>query len=310
MTDILFNTFIYIFIIGLGYFLKKIRLLEKQAGDMLAKIVVNLTLPAMLLSASNGLVMDDSMLIYIILGLLCNVFMLAVSSVLTKKNAPVIRGAAAMSCAGIDVGNFVLPFVLKFFPGAGIMMINSFNIGNTVMNNGVDFVVASELAAGKQKFGIKDVAKKLFSSVTFDTYILIIFMTCFKLALPERVIQIVDVIGNANIFIVMLMIGLKLEFGAKENTEEERSTVRRIFVARYLGAVCMSVLTWLLPLPVLGKIVVTMAYFGPPTTASNAYARRLGYTGGMTAKLNILCIFPTIILITAIIMAVRFFGFV
>ena len=308
MTDILFNTFTYILIIGLGYFLKRIHMFGKDAGDLLAKIVVNLTLPAMLLSASNGLVMDSSMFVYIILGILCNVIMLGVSYVLTRKNTPLLRGAAAMSCAGIDVGNFVLPFVLKFFPGPGILMINSFNIGNTIMNNGGDFVFASKLAAGDQKFGIKDMVKRLFSSVTFDTYILIILMSCLGWALPQRVVQIVDIIGNANIFIVMLMIGLKLEFGSEESTAEEKSTLKRIFIARFAGAACMAAVTWLLPIPTLGKIIATMAYFGPPTTASNAYARKLGYTGGMTAKMNILSIFPVIFIITAIIMAVRSLG--
>ena len=308
MADILFNTFIYILIIALGYFLKRIGLLDKSAGDTLAKIVVNLTLPAMLLSASNGLVMDAAMIVYIVLGIMCNAIMLFVAYALTKKNSPVIRGAAAMSCAGIDVGDFVLPFVVKFFPGAGIMMLNSFNIGNTVMNNGIDFVVASKLAAGKSSFGIKDMAKKLFTSVTFDTYILIIIMSCLGWSLPQRVLQVVDIIGNANIFIVMLMIGLKLEFGAKENTLEERSTVMRIFIARLAGATCLAAITWILPIPTLGKIIATMAYFGPPTTASNAYARKLGYTGGMTAKLNIILIFPAIFIITAIVMMVRYLG--
>lgn len=308
MTDILFNTFTYVFIIGLGYFLKKVHMFDKSVGDILAKIVVNLTLPAMLLSASNGLIMDGSMLIYIVFGIMCNAIMLVVASIMTKKNTPVIRGAATMSCAGIDVGNFVLPFVLKFFPGQGTLMINSFNIGNTIMNNGVDYVFASKLAAGKQKYSIKDMLKRLFSSVTFDTYILIILMSCLGWVLPQRVIQVVDVIGKANIFIVMLMIGLKLEFGTKENTDEEKLTVKRVFIARYAGALCMSVITWILPIPTLGKVIATMAYFGPPTTASNAYARELGYTGGMTAKLNIINIFPVIFIITAIIMTVRYFG--
>lgn len=310
MADILFNTFTYIFIIGLGYFLKRIHLLGKDAGDMLAKIVINLTLPAMLLSASNGLVMDSTMLVYIILGIMCNVVMLVVSYVLTRNNTPVIRGAAAMSCAGIDIGNFVLPFVVKFFPGTGVMMVNSFNIGNAIMNNGGDFVFASKLAAGKSKFGIRDMAKKLFSSVTFDTYILIILMSCMGWSLPQRVMQIVDIIGNANIFIVMLMIGLKLDFSSEESTDEEKTVLRRIFIARYAGAVCMSVATWILPIPTLGKIISTLVYFGPPTTGSNAYARRLGYTGGMSAKMNILCIFPTIFIITAIIMIVSYLGIV
>lgn len=308
MLDILFNTLTYILIIGLGYFLKRIHMFGKDAGDVLAKIVVNLTLPAMLLSASNRLIMDSSMLVYIILGIMCNVIMLVVSYVLTRNNTPLIRGVSAMSCAGIDVGNFVLPFVLEFFPGQGIMMINSFNIGNTIMNNGLDFVFASKVAAGKQKFNIKDMVRRLFSSVTFDTYILIIVMSCLGWVLPHRVIQFVDVIGSANIFIVMLMIGLKLQFGTKDSVGEEKVAFNRIFIARFAGAACMSAVTWMLPIPTLGKIIAAMAYFGPPTTASNAYAHQLGYRGDMTAKMNVFSIFPVILILTAIIMAARSLG--
>ena len=300
MADILFNTFIYLLIIGLGYFLKRIRLLGPGAVDTVMALVMNLTLPCLLINSSAGVGLTAGMLLFLLLGVAVNLIGLGASYLLNrKKETPLMCGVAMLSTAGIDVGNFVLPFIKTFFPGTGVMDLCIFNIGNTIMNSGGNYAIASKVVAGQSHFGLKDILKKLFSSVAFDAYLLILFMAVTGLPWPDRFLQVTGVIGDANIFLVMIMIGLKLEF---HTDKSESRTLFRILGSRLGLGLVMTVITLLLPIPTVARIVLTAAYFGPPPTISNVFSKNLGYKGSLVSQCNVICIFMAMAAITAIIM--------
>ena len=298
MADVLFNTFVYLLIIGIGWTLKKMRIVGPQAADTVMALVMNLTLPCLLINCSAGVAMNAGMLLYLVLGVLVNLVGLAVSFCISGKRTPArMRGVAMLSSSGIDVGNFVLPFIQTFFAGTGVMILCIFNIGNTIMNSGGNYAIASRVAASEERFGVAAVLKKLFSSVAFDAYLLILFMACTGLPWPERFLQITGVIGDANIFLVMIMIGLKLEFSLPKG---ERSLMCRILLVRFGVAALLTGLTCLLPVPTVAKIVLAAAYFGPPPTIANVFSRKLGYEGSLASQINVICIFTAMAIITGI----------
>lgn len=298
MADILFNTFIYLLIIAIGYGLKKWKLVGPGAADTVMTLVINLTLPALLINSSAGATLSVSMLLYLVLGLLVNIIGLLIGFLTSrKKETPLLRGVTMLSTAGIDVGNFVLPFIKTFYPGTGVLDLCIFNIGNTVMNSGCNYAAAARVSASGKPFGLKDVCKKLFSSVAFDAYLLIIFMAVTGLPWPDRFLEITGIIGDANIFLVMIMLGLKLEFHLEK---EEKPLFFKILASRLSLAILMTVGTLFLPIPRVAKIVLIAAYFGPTSSISNVFSRNLGYQGSLSAQVNVITIFIAMALITAI----------
>lgn len=300
MFDILFNTISYLIIIAIGYLLRKTGVLKNSACDAVMALIMNLTLPCLLIRSSAGATLSGTMVIYLMLGFAVNALELAVCYIIGRKNKePLILGVSMLASAGIDVGDFVLPFIQTFFPGLGVMILCIFNIGNTVMASGVNYAIAAKATAGSDRFGMKDILKRLFSSVVFDAYILIIFMAVTGLPWPERFMQVTGMIADANIFLVMIMIGLKLELAPEK---EGDGSAAQILFSRFFCGIVMAVLTWLLPLPRLAKIVITAAYFGPPSALTNVFARKLGYEGGLASQVSVICIFTAMAIITGLMM--------
>lgn len=299
MGSVLYNTFTYLLIIGIGYGLRKWNILKKEDGDAVAKLVMNLTLPALLLSSSNGISMSRKLVLYMLLGVAINLTMVLCGYLLGKKEAPLLHGVRILLTAGIDVGNFVLPFIRTFFPGEGMIALVTFNVGNTIMLSGGNYVVASKVAATGKPFGARDMVKRLLSSVCFDTYVLILVMAITGLSLPARVMQVVDIMADANIFLVMIMIGLRLELMIDP---KEKSQVFSILASRLGGGLIFAGITWLLPIPTLVKVVLSAAYFGPPSAMSNGFAGSLGYKGSLSSQMNVICIFTGMVIITGILM--------
>ena len=63
----------------------------------------------------------------------------------------------------------------------------------------------------KKNKSFKTVAKKLFSSIPFCTYIILFFLSLFHIAIPTQILTVTSIAGNANAFLAMLMIGILLE---------------------------------------------------------------------------------------------------
>ncbi len=83
-----------------------------------------------------------------------------------------------------------------------VVYLCSFDIGNAL---------ADHVASGENHFYIKDLFKKLFSSIPFDVYIIIFILAIFKLQIPTPILNIASTIGAGNSFLAMLMIGMMLE---------------------------------------------------------------------------------------------------
>lgn len=300
MGEVVFNSFIFVLIIAAGYLFKQFGILKKEDSNVLATIIMDLTLPCVFLASADGIEMNRELFLYMLLGFAVNFIMIGVSNFLSRKRDPLTRGCFILASAGYDIGNFVLPFIAVFFPGPGMIYLCAFSVGNTIMAMGVTYTIASFLSSGGGHFDGKALLKSLLSSVSFDVYIVILVIACFHLSIPEPVLKITSVVGSANTFLVMMMIGLKLDFHMER---AESRNIGQIILTRYAGAIVLTVLTFLLPIPLLAKKVFTVTYFGPMVSISSVYARRLGYEGNMVANASMASIMLAMAVITGLLMA-------
>ena len=203
-----------------------------------------------------------------------------------------MKGAFMINTSGYNIGNFVLPFVQSFFPGMGVVYLCSFDIGNALMGLGMTYAVADHVASGENHFDIKELFKKLFSSIPFDVYVLIFILAIFKLQIPSPILTIASTIGAGNSFLAMLMIGLMLEIKV---SPLEAKNVFKILGLRIVGTIVVSLLTLFLPIPLLAKQIMIMAYCAPLSTVSAVFTRKIGYQGDMSATANSLSILVSIV---------------
>lgn len=292
MFDVLIKSLTFILIIVIGYTLKKVDVLKKSDANVIATIIMNITLPCALLTSANGIELDATILILIAIGIISNVVMMIIGYIASIKDDAKMKGAFMINTSGYNIGNFVLPFVQSFFPGMGVVYLCSFDIGNALMGLGMTYAVADHVASGENHFDIKELFKKLFSSIPFDVYVLIFILAIFKLQIPSPILTIASTIGAGNSFLAMLMIGLMLEIKV---SPLEAKNVFKILGLRIVGTIVVSLLTLLLPIPLLAKEIMIMAYCAPLSTVSAVFTRKIGYQGDMSATANSLSILVSVV---------------
>lgn len=209
--DVLIKSFTYILIILIGYTLKKKKVLKKEDANILATIIMNITLPCALLTSANGIEMNLIIIILLSIGILSNVIMIIVGYLVTMKESRFLQAAYMINVSSYNIGNFALPFVQGFFPSLAVVYLCLFDIGNALMGLGITYALADHVASGENHFVLKDLLKKLFSSIPFDVYMLIFILAIFKLQIPTPILSIASTIGAGNSFLAMLMIGVMLE---------------------------------------------------------------------------------------------------
>lgn len=298
MQEVLIKSLTFILIIIFGYTLKKLKVLRKEDANVLATIIMNITLPCALLTSANGIELNGLILLLIAIGIISNLVMMYIGYFASMKENSHLKAAFMINTSGYNIGNFVLPFIQSFFPGLGVVYLCSFDIGNALMGLGITYAIASHVASGESSFKVSDLLKRLFSSIPFDVYILIFVLAIFKLKIPDPILSMASTIGAGNSFLAMLMIGLLLEL---KISPTEIKNVFKVLSLRIIGIVVLSLITYfVLPIPLLAKKILIMAYCAPLSTVSAVFSRRIGYSGDMPAVANSLSIILGVVCMTVL----------
>ena len=289
-----------ILVIIIGFVLKQIKILDKRDGQTIATIIMNVTLPCALLCNGNGVTINAAMLMVLAIGLSSNIIMLVISYFLSKKEGALNQGYYMLNCSGYNIGNFAMPFVQTFFPGMGVAYLCMFDVGNSIMCLGGTYALAGSVASSGSKLTLKNLLKKLFSSIPFDVYILIFILAVFHVQLPDHIISIASFIGAGNGFLAMFMIGLLLE--VKINPMEMKMVVKTLFIRLFFGMIIMLAVYFALPLPLLAKKIAVLAMAAPITTVAAVFSRNIGYRKDAPAIASSLSIIISIFVLTVLIM--------
>lgn len=293
MFEVLIKSLTYILIITIGFTLKKKKIFKKEDANVIATIIMNITLPCALLTSANGIEMSFMILVLILIGIVSNLIMIFISYLTTAKENRTLRAVFMLNASSYNIGNFSLPFVQAFFPSMGVVYLCSFDIGNALMALGITYALADHVASGENHFDIKELLKKLFSSIPFDVYMIIFILAIFKLQVPDPILNIASTIGAGNSFLAMLIIGMMLELKV---SPLETKNIIKVIVLRLSGTITLSLITYfLLPFPLLVKQILIMAFFAPIGTVVPVFTKKIGYEGDLSPTANSLSIIISVI---------------
>lgn len=291
MGAVLLNSLGLFVIILIGYLTKRLNLLMKADGSMISKIVVNVTLPAAIIVNLQSLEVRNQLLLLIIAGLMLNLVMIVIGHSLSRKQEQVEQEFLMYSVSGYNIGNFAIPFVQSFMPLA-IPILSFFDIGNSIMLAGGSNVVIEGLNGNAEdRPSAKKVFSRLFRSVPFLCYLIMLVLRMLKIDLPEAIFQIAQPIANANTFLSMFMIGLFLELRLPKKDLE---LVCRVLAIKYGVGLLLTALFMLLPLPAMIKIVLCLVSVGPIPTfnvinsvAAGMRAEVVGFTSSLSFLISL-----------------------
>lgn len=292
MGAVLLNSLGLFVIIVIGYLTKRFNVLMKADGSMISKIVVNVTLPAAIIVNLQSLAVKNHLLLLILAGLLLNLVMIIIGHFFSKRQEQVEREFLMYAVSGYNIGNFAIPFVQSFMPQA-IPILSFFDIGNSVMLAGGSSVAIEGISgSNEQRPSAKKVLLRLFGSIPFLCYLIMLTLRILQIDLPQTVFQIAQPIANANTFLSMFLIGLFLELRLPK---KDLALVGRVLAIKYGAGIILAILFMLLPFPAIIKIVLCLISVGPITTfgvINSVSAGMRAEVVGFTSSLSFLISLP------------------
>ncbi len=246
-------------IILLAYFLKRIDFLTKEDGTSLSVVIMNVTLPAVVIINLANLDVKGNLLFFVLLGLVWSLVQIFISYFAAKKKSKTDQQFFIYCATGFNIGNFTLPFVQGFLP-LGVPLLSMFDIGNSIMLAGGTKVVGDRLTGQNLGVNVKQILRQLFSSIPFTCYVIMLVLRLISFDLPSAFLTVLEPVADANVFLSMFMIGLYLELRLPK---EDRHTVLQLLTLRYVMGLLFVLLFYLLPIAPLTKMILCLLCVTP-----------------------------------------------
>ena len=302
MGAILMRAGCFIAIIILGHVLRRCGFFKEEDFYVLSRIVLKITLPAAIVSSVAGKAVDPSMLVLCLLGFGGGVIYMSIMYALNLRSAKEKRAFEVLNISGYNIGTFTMPFVQSFLGPEGMLATSLFDTGNSFVCLGGSYSVASMIRGGSGGFSIGKILSTLVRSVPFDTYILMTALNLFQVQLPETVTTFAGIVGNANPFLAMLMLGVGFKLSG---SREQLGAMARILLVRYSVAAVLAVVFFrFLPLALEYRQALAFLVFSPISSAVPAFTADLGEDFGLSSALNSISAMISIVCIIAVLVIV------
>ena len=283
MLDILTRAGSFIAIILLGFLLKKIGVFKEEDFGILSKICIRITLPAAIITSFAGKEIDPAMLSLLLMGIGCGVIYVALGYVLNLRRGKDRQAFEMLNLAGYNIGCFAMPFAQSFLGPVGVLATSLFDSGNAFVCLGGAFGAADSVREGKG-FDFRRILKALSRSAPFMTYLIMVVVSLLQIPVPGMVVECAGIIGGANSFMAMFMIGVGFRLAGDR---QQIGAMARILGVRYgVAAILAAVFYFLLPFSLEVRQTLVILVFGPVSTAVPAFTGDLGGDVGLSSAIN------------------------
>lgn len=300
MLVVLSKAIAFVLIILIGYICKRRGVFAPTDYQLVSKIVLNITLPCAVISSFAHFQLDLSLLAAVALGLSGNCVMIFVALMLTRRETLAAKIFYIFSLAGYNIGCFTLPFAQAFLTPFAVVALCMFDVGNSIMCTGMTYALTASCigyADGhKDRFSMKSIAEKLLHSAPFVVYISMLILSLVGVQFPKSVYTFTDIVGAANPFLSMLMIGMMFEI---KLDKQAMGYVKELFSVRYLiSLVCAGAFIYFAPFKQEVNYVIALAFMAPCTIIGPIFVEKLGGNVQLASLFNSMTIITSVILFT------------
>ena len=300
MLVVLSKAIAFVLIILIGYICKRRGVFAPTDYQLVSKIVLNITLPCAVISSFAHFQLDLSLLAAVALGLSGNCVMILIALMLTRRETLAAKIFYIFSLAGYNIGCFTLPFAQAFLTPFAVVALCMFDVGNSIMCTGMTYALTASCigyADGhKDRFSMKSIAEKLLHSAPFVVYISMLLLALAGVQFPKSVYTFTDIVGAANPFLSMLMIGMMFEI---KLDKQAMGYVKELFSVRYLASLaCAGAFIYFAPFKQEVNYVIALAFMAPCTIIGPIFVEKLGGNVQLASLFNSMTIITSVILFT------------
>lgn len=143
---------------------------------------------------------------------------------------------------------------------------------------------------------MKSIAEKLLHSAPFVVYISMLILSLVGVQFPKSVYTFTDIVGAANPFLSMLMIGMMFEI---KLDKQAMGYVKELFSVRYLTSLaCAGAFIYFAPFKQEVNYVIALAFMAPCTIIGPIFVEKLGGNVQLASLFNSMTIITSVILFT------------
>ena len=284
MSNVLTQTIVYVVLLFAGYGFKKAGIFKVEDTDFLKKVILYLTMPAMAVNGLKDLELQPSFLWCFLVGFGTSTILMLVGMAATRKKSPEEKVMYLFNLNTYNIGNFAIPFLTGLLSTDGFAALCLFDIGVAIYLYGIDYSLAEAVKGGKSRFSLKFLLKKIFTSPITDMYLLMILLAALHLRLPEPVLKLASVMGNANAFLAMLSIGILFELKLDRTNLRE---MVKFFALRY-GTILVIMAGVILFIPFSPDIrqAICVLLAAPVASIAPLLTQNAGGDGAKAAQVN------------------------
>ena len=149
MADVNYIFFLSLTIILLGFIIKKLNLITQENGRVIAKLIINVTLPALILSVVTNIKINITL---ILLPFICfgfNLIVVTFSAIIFRNKKKELKGAILMAVIGFNIGLFAYPIIEGIWGEQGLIYIAMFDVGNAFIIFAISYSIGSYFSRKK-----------------------------------------------------------------------------------------------------------------------------------------------------------------
>ena len=284
-------------IIALGHILRRTGFFGPEVFTVLSKIVMKITLPAAILASAAGKPIDAGMLTLALIGLAGGIVYIGLGWLMACRGTRQQKAYFIQNLAGYNVGSFAVPFTQSFLGSTGVLVSSIFDLGNAFVCFGGAFSVARAVKEG-EKADFRRVLKAPLTSIPFLTYVVMAILNLNHLSPPAVIVSFAEILGNANAFLAMLMIGVGLNLSIDRT---KLGIMAKVLSVRYGVAVVLALCGYyLLPFALEVRQTLVILLLSPFTTTVPVYTAELKEDVGLSSATSSASIVISIVITVAL----------
>ncbi|MFR2563659.1 MAG: AEC family transporter [Anaerovoracaceae bacterium] len=301
------TVFVMIF---MGFAACKVGFIKSEAQAHLVNLILNITLPLMLINSicSNEIIADSLQLTIEVLVFSSVYFILAgiVAAILVRMfrvRDLNDKGVYKIIFTSINAGFMGLPITLAVF---GEEAVHYMALRNILLNVVLYFFCVIQLNNGIKKGAVKKTLMKLLNPCIIGAVLGVVLLFAGA-EIPSYIAGIMKSVGDVTIPVAMMVVGIQLADGRITDCFRNGKLVIFSVVTMLVWPVLILIILKFIPMAGILKIVFTLGAALPPATTISALAAYEGRNYKLAADGIIVTTLMSVVTIPFIVMMIDYF---
>ncbi|SEM18819.1 hypothetical protein SAMN05192533_101347 [Mesobacillus persicus] len=283
-------------LIGVGYLFKRLNLLKESDGEVLSRIIFNITLPALIIVSLNSVVIEPSLILLPFIVVSYGLISVLLAYFMFKKEEKELKGTFMMLSTGYNVGLFAFPLVEAIWGIEGLLYFGMFDAGNAFLVFGVSYILGSYYSKQGLSLNPLGIVKKFSKSIPFMSYIVMTVLNFSHIKLPTELIDVASVISKANMPLSLIVLGLYMNFTFEK--KYIRPIIKYLLFRYGFGLLFGLGFYFLLPVDQMFRLTILIGFLLPIGLAVIPYSHEFKYTTTrLIGTVSNICIVISIIIL-------------